>query len=92
MYRGHLGFYLAILFIFSAGMLLILRAGKGMDSGMAAAGSVFRMLGKPRVVGEMAAGIFLGPSVLVCLSPGIHEFLFRPGTLARWTSLARSAF
>lgn len=34
---------------------------------------------QPRVVGEMIAGILLGPSLLGAVSPGLQEFLFPDG-------------
>jgi Kef-type K+ transport system membrane component KefB len=39
-------------------------------------GGLFRRLGQPAVVGEMLAGILLGPSVLGMLSPGFMASLF----------------
>ncbi|HEV2148789.1 MAG TPA: cation:proton antiporter, partial [Longimicrobiaceae bacterium] len=44
-------------------------------------GRLFRRLGQPQVVGEMAAGIFLGPSVLGWAAPGVFELLFPAGSL-----------
>ena len=41
-----------------------------------AAGGVFRALGQPRVVGEMAAGIALGPSILGVVAPGMFTAIF----------------
>jgi Kef-type K+ transport system membrane component KefB len=41
-----------------------------------AMGSLFSRLGQPRVVGEILAGIALGPSVIGALAPGITGFLF----------------
>ena len=40
------------------------------------AGALFRAIGQPAVIGEMAAGIVLGPSLLGALSPGAQSFLF----------------
>jgi Kef-type K+ transport system membrane component KefB len=40
------------------------------------AGTLFRGMGQPAVIGEMAAGIVLGPSLLGALSPGAQSFLF----------------
>ncbi len=37
-----------------------------------------RWLGQPRVVGEMIAGVILGPSLLGALAPGVQAFLFPP--------------
>ena len=44
-------------------------------------GSLFRRYGQPQVVGEIAAGIVLGPSLLGALWPGATEFLFGPEVL-----------
>jgi Kef-type K+ transport system membrane component KefB len=39
---------------------------------------LFRKLGQPGVVGEIAAGLVLGPSVLGLLFPGLFKALFEP--------------
>src|SRR5262249_40269491 len=39
-------------------------------------GAMSRKLGQPQVVGEMIAGVFLGPSLLGLLSPGAEQLLF----------------
>jgi Kef-type K+ transport system membrane component KefB len=39
-------------------------------------GAMSRKLGQPQVVGEMIAGVFLGPSLLGFLSPGTEQLLF----------------
>jgi Kef-type K+ transport system membrane component KefB len=39
-------------------------------------GAIFRRIGQPPVMGEMVAGIALGPSLLGWLSPQTAEFLF----------------
>jgi Kef-type K+ transport system membrane component KefB len=44
-------------------------------------GAVFRRIGQPPVMGEMVAGITLGPSLLGWLSPGAMLFLFPPASL-----------
>ena len=41
-----------------------------------AMGSLFRNLGQPQVVGEIIAGIVLGPSLLGRLAPGAEGYLF----------------
>jgi Kef-type K+ transport system membrane component KefB len=46
-----------------------------------AAGSLFRMIGLPAVVGEIAAGIMLGPSLLGWLWPGCFDFIFNGASL-----------
>lgn len=37
---------------------------------------VFRRAGQPRVVGEMAAGVALGPTLFGALAPGLYQRLF----------------
>ena len=44
-------------------------------------GAMSRRLGQPQVVGEMIAGVFLGPSLLGLLFPGCQAFLFPPESL-----------
>lgn len=39
---------------------------------------LFRKVGQPAVVGEIAAGLILGPSVLGYFCPGISEAIFHP--------------
>ena len=39
-------------------------------------GAMARRLGQPQVVGEMVAGVFLGPSLLGLAFPGIQQALF----------------
>ncbi|HEX6702559.1 MAG TPA: cation:proton antiporter [Gaiellaceae bacterium] len=46
----------------------------------AAGGALARRVGQPRVVGEIAGGIALGPSLLGALAPGAGAALFRPET------------
>lgn len=53
------------------------------------AGGALAALGQPRVVGEMAAGILLGPSVLGVLAPGIFSALFHPGSVRFLNALAQ---
>ena len=40
------------------------------------AGALFARIGQPRVIGEMVAGIVLGPSLLGALAPAAQGFLF----------------
>jgi Kef-type K+ transport system membrane component KefB len=42
-------------------------------------GLVAQRVGQPQVVGEMIAGILLGPSLLGQIAPGWQEFLFPKG-------------
>jgi Kef-type K+ transport system membrane component KefB len=44
-------------------------------------GSLFRLMGQPPVIGEMVAGILLGPSLLGLVSPGTQAFLFPPESM-----------
>lgn len=53
-----------------------------------ACGWLLRHVGQPSVVGEMAAGLVLGPVVMGALLPGLHGQLFAPGSLAGLSSLA----
>jgi K+:H+ antiporter len=43
-------------------------------------GLLFRRIGQPAVVGEMVAGILLGPSLLGRIAPGVSEFVLPPAT------------
>lgn len=53
------------------------------------AGSLFRRFGQPRVVGEMFAGILLGPSLLGWLAPSAWAYLFPPASLGFLNALAQ---
>ena len=44
-------------------------------------GNLFRRMGQPAVIGEMVAGILLGPSLLGLLSPGAQAFVFPASSL-----------
>ena len=44
-------------------------------------GKLFARMGQPAVVGEMAAGILLGPSLFGLLAPGAFEFVFPDDSL-----------
>jgi len=44
-------------------------------------GFLFRKIGQPTVIGEIAAGIFLGPSVLGLTFPSYNAFLFPQNSL-----------
>ena len=48
----------------------------------AVCGRLFRRLGQPAVIGEMAAGLLLGPSVLGRVWPAAEQLLFPPASLA----------
>ena len=43
-------------------------------------GIFVRRLGQPQVMGEILAGIFLGPSLLQPLAPAVHAFVFPEGS------------
>jgi Kef-type K+ transport system membrane component KefB len=45
-------------------------------------GFICRKIGQPAVIGEIIAGIFLGPSVLGLVAPGISGFIFPHASLA----------
>ena len=53
------------------------------------AGSVFRRFGQPRVVGEMFAGVLLGPSLLGWMAPGLSAYLFPPASLGFLNALSQ---
>jgi Kef-type K+ transport system membrane component KefB len=46
-------------------------------------GGAMRAIGQPAVIGELAAGLVLGPSVLGHLAPGVHGWLFPDDPLQR---------
>jgi Kef-type K+ transport system membrane component KefB len=52
-------------------------------------GWVFRRLGQPQVIGEMVAGILLGPSVLGWLAPGVSTMLFPERSLPFLNALSQ---
>src|SRR5688572_5789411 len=39
-------------------------------------GEIMRKLGQPAVIGELIAGVVLGPSVLGALSPEVQHYIF----------------
>lgn len=45
------------------------------------AGLVAHRLGQPQVIGEMIAGVILGPSLLGRIAPGLQDAIFPPGVL-----------
>jgi Kef-type K+ transport system membrane component KefB len=47
------------------------------------------LIGQPRVVGEMLAGIMLGPSLLGWVAPGLSHSLFPPGSLGFLSALSQ---
>lgn len=52
-------------------------------------GAAFRRWGQPQVVGEMAAGILLGPSFLGWFAPSVSIALFPPGSLGYLQTLSQ---
>ncbi len=62
-------------------LLLILQIGAVLIAARAVGYLFRRFLHQPQVVGEMAAGIILGPSVLGWAAPGVSGYLFPPGSL-----------
>jgi Kef-type K+ transport system membrane component KefB len=52
-------------------------------------GTVFRKIHQPRVVGEMIAGIMLGPSLLGWLAPRLSAALFPLASLGNLNSLSQ---
>jgi Kef-type K+ transport system membrane component KefB len=56
-------------FVLLLQLLVIMAAGRGV-------GLLFRRVGQPAVVGEMLAGVLLGPSLLGHAFPSVESFLF----------------
>jgi Kef-type K+ transport system membrane component KefB len=54
-----------------------------------AVGWAFRKIHQPQVVGEMVAGILLGPSLLGWLAPDLSSFLFPPDSLGFLSALSQ---
>jgi Kef-type K+ transport system membrane component KefB len=52
-------------------------------------GYLFVKMGQPSVIGEIVAGIILGPSVLAQLLPGVSAFLFSPESLGNINILSQ---
>ncbi len=71
------------LLLFWLQLLALLLAARGL-------GGAMRAIGQPAVIGELAAGVLLGPSVLGYLAPGVHAWLFPddPLQLAMLSGLA----
>lgn len=44
-------------------------------------GQMFRRFGQPAVVGELTAGVLLGPSVLGRVAPDVFDWIFPPGAV-----------
>jgi Kef-type K+ transport system membrane component KefB len=54
-----------------------------------ALGSAFRLIGQPRVIGEMIAGILLGPSLLGRMAPALSAYVFSSTTLLLLSTIAQ---
>ncbi len=52
-------------------------------------GTLFRRFHQPRVVGEMFAGILLGPSLLGSVAPHLSAYLFPPSSLGFLNALSQ---
>ena len=50
---------------------------------------LLRHLGQPPVIGEMTAGIVLGPIVFGALAPGLHAIVFEPASLPALDGLSQ---
>src|SRR5215813_769237 len=64
------------LLVFWLQLLALLFAARGF-------GGAMRAIGQPAVIGELAAGLFLGPSVFGHLAPAIYDWLFPNDPLQR---------
>lgn len=53
------------------------------------AGTLFRKIHQPRVVGEMFAGVMLGPSLLGWVAPHVSVYLFPPSSLGFLNALSQ---
>ena len=52
-------------------------------------GLLFRRIRQPQVMGEMVAGLMLGPSLLGWVAPGVSAALFPPGSLGFLNALSQ---
>lgn len=52
-------------------------------------GMLFRYIRQPQVIGEMVAGILLGPSLLGWLAPGVSAALFPPESIGYLSTLSQ---
>jgi K+:H+ antiporter len=53
------------------------------------AGSLIARVGQPKVIGEMIAGILLGPSLLGLLAPSVQVALFPPASLGFLSTVSK---
>ncbi len=63
-------------------VIIILAAARGL-------GAVFAKIGQPRVIGEMVAGILLGPSLLGLVVPNVQTFIFPADSLGALRMLSQ---
>jgi Kef-type K+ transport system membrane component KefB len=56
-----------------------------------AVGSLIEGIGQPRVIGEVLAGILLGPSFLGWVAPGLSALLFPPTSFGVLNALSQCA-
>lgn len=54
-----------------------------------AVGSLMPRIGQPRVIGEMIAGILLGPSLVGAFAPNVQMTLFPPSSLAMLAAVSQ---
>ncbi|HYR28655.1 MAG TPA: cation:proton antiporter, partial [Thermoanaerobaculia bacterium] len=54
-----------------------------------AMGALLRRLGQPAVIGEIAAGIFLGPSLFGAIAPGTFAAIFPAASIPTLFSLSQ---
>jgi Kef-type K+ transport system membrane component KefB len=52
-------------------------------------GWLFQKMGQPSVIGEMTAGLMLGPSLLGAMSPALFELIFPPDSFVTLNTLSR---
>ncbi len=52
-------------------------------------GGLFKRMGQPQVIGEMLAGILLGPSLFGWLAPNVYAALFPPDSLGFLSALSQ---
>ena len=77
---AHIGFQTAI---FLTQIIIIIATAR-------LVGGALRKLGQPRVVGEMLAGLILGPSLLGAVAPSAYAWLFPPGTVRSLNALSQT--
>src|SRR5687767_1628608 len=53
------------------------------------AGSLMQRVGQPKVIGEMVAGVLLGPSLLGLVAPSVQTALFPPASLGLLSSVSK---